>query len=255
MMSVSDLSKLAYRVLHEIAEQRVRVHCLTNTVAEPITANVLLSLGAVPSLSSDPDEIPDFLRTAQSLMVNLGTPGTDRFLARRMAASSANNMGLPWVLDPVMVDRSDIRRAEAVRMIKLKPTVIRCNAGEASTLAETLEGFSGVLAGTGAVDRLRSRDYKASLTVGHPLLPKVTATGCALSAVVAAFLACHREDRFLATLAALAAFGAAGAYAGERAQGPGSFAVALLDAFPNLTAEFIEHSIETLHVERLERTA
>ena len=203
MMSVSDLSKLAYRVLHEIAEQRVRVHCLTNTVAEPITANVLLSLGAVPSLSSDPD----------------------------------------------------IRRAEAIRMIKLKPTVIRCNAGEASTLAETLEGFTGVLAGTGAVDRLRSRDYKASLTVGHPLLPKVTATGCALSAVVAAFLACHREDRFLATLAALAAFGAAGAYAGDRAQGPGSFAVALLDAFPNLTAEFIEHCIETLHVERLERTA
>jgi hydroxyethylthiazole kinase len=255
MMSVSDLSEFSYSVLQQIAEQKVRVHCLTNTVAEPITANVLLSLGAVPSLSSDPDEIPDFLRTAQSLMVNLGTPGTDRFLARRMAASSANNMGMPWVLDPVMVDRSGIRRAEAIRMIKLKPTVVRCNAGEASTLAETLEEFSGILAGTGAVDRLRSHDHKASLTVGHPLLPKVTATGCALSAGVAAFLACHREDRFQATLAALAAFGAAGAYAGERAQGPGSFAVALLDAFPNLTAEFIEHSIEALHVERLERRA
>ncbi|MDF1747724.1 MAG: hydroxyethylthiazole kinase, partial [Alphaproteobacteria bacterium] len=142
MMSVSDLSKLTYSLLQQIAEQRVRVHCLTNSVAEPITANVLLAIGAVPSLTSDPDEIPDFLRTADGLMVNLGTPGTDRMLARRMAANSANKLGLPWVLDPVMVDRSDMRREEAIRMISLGPTVVRCNAGEASTLAEPLQRYT-----------------------------------------------------------------------------------------------------------------
>jgi hydroxyethylthiazole kinase len=255
MMSVSDLSQLSYAILQQIAEQQVRIHCLTNTVAEPITANVLLAMGAVPSLSSDPDEIPDFLRTAQALMINLGTPGTDRLLARRMAAGSASNMGLPWVLDPVMVDRSDFRRAEATRMIKLQPTVVRCNAGEASTLADSLMDYSGILTGTGKVDRLRSPDFKASIATGHAMLPRVTATGCALSAVVAAFLACHREDSFQATLAALAAFGAAGIVAGDRAQGPGSFAVSLIDALSDLSVEVIERGINTLHVEKLEKSA
>ena len=60
---------------------------------------------------------------------------------------------------------------------------------------------------------------------GHPLMPRVTALGCALSGVVAAFLATD-QDPLVATCAALVCYGEAGSRAGRTAQGPGSFAVA-----------------------------
>ncbi len=61
-------------------------------------------------------------------------------------------------------------------------------------------------------------------------MPLVTATGCALTALVGAFVAVTPEDPFGASDRALAMFKAAGSSAGARATGPGSFAVAFLDA-------------------------
>ncbi len=249
-----ELAELASELLARVAAQHPKVHCLTNSVAEPITANILLSVGALPSLTSEPDEIPDFLRGADALMINLGTPGTESLIARRMAATAAVRMNIPWVLDPVMAERSDARRAEAVRLIAEHPTAIRCNSGEASTLAPELNGYDGVLIGTGPSDRIRYRDQRAVLVSGHPMLSRVTATGCALSALVAAFIGVHREDPFLASLAALACFGAAGSEAAERSKGPGSFAVALIDALPALSTGTIALHIEKLDIYEVEET-
>jgi hydroxyethylthiazole kinase len=53
--------------------------------------------------------------------------------------------------------------------------------------------------------------------------------GCAGAAFVCAALAVE-TDPWLATLAALAAFGVAGEVAAQAASGPGSFAVAMIDA-------------------------
>jgi hydroxyethylthiazole kinase len=60
-------------------------------------------------------------------------------------------------------------------------------------------------------------------------MTKVTAMGCAGSALVAACLAVE-SDAWLATVAALVAFGVAGEVAAARARGPGSFAVEIVDA-------------------------
>ena len=60
--------------------------------------------------------------------------------------------------------------------------------------------------------------------------------GCAASALNAAFLAVE-SDPFLATAAALLAFGVAGGIAGERATGPGSFAAAIIDVLYALDAK------------------
>jgi hydroxyethylthiazole kinase len=57
--------------------------------------------------------------------------------------------------------------------------------------------------------------------------------GCAGAALVCAALAVE-SDRWLATLAALAAFGVAGELAAQRAHGPGSFAAAMIDALHGL---------------------
>jgi hydroxyethylthiazole kinase len=64
-------------------------------------------------------------------------------------------------------------------------------------------------------------------------MAKITAMGCAGSAVLAGCLAVE-PDAFRAASAALAIMGVAGELAAEQSAGPGSFAVAIIDALHNL---------------------
>ncbi|WP_337999267.1 hydroxyethylthiazole kinase [Achromobacter arsenitoxydans] len=65
-------------------------------------------------------------------------------------------------------------------------------------------------------------------------MPRVTATGCALSAVVGAFAAVSKDDPYAASVAALSCFGIAGQRAAAQSEGPGSFAWRFLDALAAL---------------------
>ena len=67
------------------------------------------------------------------------------------------------------------------------------------------------------------------------VMAKVTALGCALSAIVAAFAA-GAPDAFLATVAAVGVYGVAGEKAAETALRPGSFRVAFIDALEAVSA-------------------
>ncbi|NMM43215.1 hydroxyethylthiazole kinase [Rhodospirillaceae bacterium KN72] len=249
-MDVFELADLAQDLLRRIEDRAVRVHCLTNSVAQPITANALLAIGAVPSLTADAEELSEFVDSADALLVNLGTPTQERRAAWVAAAVQASGSGKPWVLDPVMVDRAAGRLDAAQALLTFRPDAIRCNAGEAARLS--LDGFTGILARTGAEDRISQNANSASLSAGHPYLAKVTAAGCALSAILAAFLAVGRDDPFAATVAGLASFGAAGAMAGKRAEGPGSFAVALLDSLSTLDAAAIRETVTAFTDDRKE---
>jgi len=163
-----DLIAVTADLLDRLRKMRPAVHCLTNTVAEPITANALLAVGAVPSLTSDAEEVGEFVRSADGLLINLGTPNTQMREARRVAADIAVQKTIPWVLDPVMVDRSSIRLEEALDFVATGPTAIRCNAAEAKALKLQESGFLGVLAQTGEIDEVRSM---AGLKICGPGIP------------------------------------------------------------------------------------
>ena len=66
-------------------------------------------------------------------------------------------------------------------------------------------------------------------------MDRVTAMGCAASALAGAFLAVE-PDAFVATVAVLLTVGVAGEVAAEAARGPGSFVPAFLDAVYALDA-------------------
>ena len=102
---------------------------------------------------------------------------------------------------------------------------------------------------TGETDFLTDGTHHFRLTGGHPMMPRVTTLGCGLSALVAGFVAANREHPLTATLAALACFSIAGHRAGQRADGPGSFQVALLDALYQLTPDDLSSlsQVEALH--------
>jgi hydroxyethylthiazole kinase len=92
------------------------------------------------------------------------------------------------------------------------------------------------LAITGKVDLVTDGERLIRVEGGHPLMPLVTGTGCAATAVIGAFLAVD-ADAVTAAATGLAFFGIAGEMAGETAAGPGSFMVGLLDALYRLTPE------------------
>ena len=52
-----ELADIAADMLARLRTRAPRVHCITNSVAQQFTANVLLAAGAVPSMTISPEEI------------------------------------------------------------------------------------------------------------------------------------------------------------------------------------------------------
>jgi hydroxyethylthiazole kinase len=238
-MRAGELPHITADILTRLRARSPRVHCITKSVAHAFTANVLLAAGAVPSMTLSADEIGAFVARADALLVNLGTFDAERRDAAATALEVAGEEGVPWVLDPVFIDRSEPRAAYARSLVAQKPRAIRLNRGEFAALSgvepddAALTRYAldtlAVVALTGTVDRITDGAQRIGIENGHPLMARVTAMGCAASALNGAFLAVE-SDPFLATSAALLCFGVAGGIAGERATGPGSFAAAILDA-------------------------
>ena len=238
MHAPRDLPLMAADILARIRARRPRVHCITNSVAQNFTANMLLAAGAVPSMTTDPGEIREFVALADALLVNLGTLDAVRQAAIKAALEQAQG-AVPWVLDPVFVDRSLSRATFALELAARRPDVMRLNDAEFSALAEdqpapaTLERYAReratVVGLTGDPDIVTDGARTVSIRNGDPLMAKVTAMGCAASALVAACLAVE-SDAWHATAAGLILIGVAGELAAADARGPGTLAAGILDA-------------------------
>jgi len=238
-----DLADSVADVFARIRSRAPRVHCITNSVAQQYTANMLLAAGAVPSMTLSPDEIGAFVTGADALLVNLGTFDAERKSAIDVALASAAEHNVPWLLDPVFIERSPARAQFARDLIGRSPAVVRLNGAEFAALtgnepkADAASRFAQsqatIVALTGATDVVADGQRRTEIGNGHALMSRVTAMGCAGSALVSAALAVE-TDAYVATVAALAAFGVAGEIAAHSAQGPGSFAFAIIDALHNL---------------------
>jgi len=234
-----ELADIAADVLARIRARRPRVHCITNTVAQQYTANILLAAGAVPSMTIAPDEIGAFVGGADALLVNLGTFDSERKSAVGAALAAAESK--PWVLDPVFIERSPKRAQFARDLVGRGPAVVRLNGAEFAALtgaeAEPPDCFARahktVVAVTGENDVVTDGQRSVTVANGDPLMSRVTGMGCAGSALVAAAAAVER-DAWLATVAALTALGVAGEVAAQSAAAPGRFASWIIDALFSL---------------------
>jgi hydroxyethylthiazole kinase len=242
-----DLPVIAADILERLRAQSPRIHCITNAVAQNFTANVLLSAGAIPSMTLSRDEIRAFVKTADALLVNLGTFDGERRAAVDAAVGAI--AGKPWVLDPVFIDRSPPRAGYASGLLACQPAAVRLNAAEFTALAGAnadaarfAKSYETVLALSGPTDTVTDGTSLLSISNGHPWMARVTAMGCAGSALLAAFLAVER-DHLRAAAAALLIFGVAGEIAATQSRGPGSFAVAIVDALHALDrAAILRHA-------------
>ncbi|MCF6743393.1 hydroxyethylthiazole kinase [Blastococcus sp. KM273128] len=228
------------------------VHCLTNTVVQTLTANALLAVGAAPAMVDAPEEAGDFAAVASAVLVNVGTVNARTAEAMRLAAGSARAAGTPWVLDPVAVGGLAFRTTLAGELAALAPAVVRGNPSEVMALAGAGSGgrgvdstagsddaasaaaalagrTGGVVAVSGEVDLITDGARTLRVGGGSALLTRTTGAGCALGALVAAYVAAT-SDPFTGAVAAHAHVALAAERAAAGAAGPGTFAAAWLDA-------------------------
>jgi len=235
--------------------RRPLVQCLTNTVSTNFVANVLLAAGAAPAMVDNPDEAALFAGIADAVLINLGTPTQAQVASMRLAAEAAQRAGKPWVLDPIGAGGLPWRGGIAVELLQFGPAAIRGNASEVIGLAGLGGGGKGVdssadpahavgaavellahaiaVSASGPVDHVVGRVGEQTVLVrvagGSALLPRVTATGCALGALVAAYAAVA-PDPLTGLVAAHTHYAVAAELAEAVAKHPGSFAAAFLDA-------------------------
>ena len=223
---------------------RPHVHCITNSVAQHFTANVLLAAGGTPSMTIAAEEITDFVTMADALLINLGTMDGERIRAVDFAVAAAHQANKPWALDPVFVQASPIRLALAQKLLASTPTLVRCNKGEYDALFPGSAEPAGntTIALTGKTDTITNATGSVRLSNGSALMDRVTTMGCALNALAIGFLALEK-NHLLATTAALAFFALAGEKAEQLAAGPGTFVPHFLDALANLSDDEISEGV------------
>lgn len=235
-----------------LREQSPLILNVTNYVAAPFTANVLLAAGASPIMSFCEEEIEELVEQSAALVINIGC--LDRFQKQTMlkAAQAAHSLGRPWVLDPAGVGASRFRADCVSELIEeYHPSVIRGNAAEIAFLcgmetqrkgmdstvaaSSVVKAADGLNARTGAVISISGQtDYIVSpmkvelVPEGDTRMKQVTAMGCAASALTGAFAALR--EPFDAAYDAMKMMGIAGEMAACSAKGTGSFASAFLDA-------------------------
>ncbi|MGE0062880.1 MAG: hydroxyethylthiazole kinase [Xanthobacteraceae bacterium] len=244
----AELAGIAAATLEALRAKAPRVHCITNTVAQAFTANVLLAAGAVPAMTASPEEVGAFVAMSGALLVNIGTLDRERRVAIDTAVEAAVAENIPWVLDPVFIDRVPFRAELAHDLIERGNRALRLNAAEFRAIsgadptprnvAQYARQRGTVVALTGATDVVADATRQASVSNGHPWMAKVTAVGCANSALVAACIAVE-PDPWKAALSAVLIGGIAGEIGARHAQGPGTFPAAYVDAISTLDAAAI----------------
>jgi len=247
-----DLAALTAQSLARIRERTPLIHNITNFVVMNDTANVLLALGASPVMAHAMEEVREMVAYAGALVLNIGTLDEPWIEAMLAAGEEANARGIPVVLDPVGAGATRFRTAATERIRSaVKVAVVRGNAAELATIAgmeAKIRGVDSVASGapaaaarlaairfggaavvSGVVDYVADANRAAEVRNGHPLMGRITGSGCMATAIVGAFLAVE-PDPFLAGIEAMIAFGIAGEVAAERSAGPGTFRQQLIDA-------------------------
>ena len=265
------------------------VHCITNYVTVNDCANVVLAAGGSPIMADDAAEVEDIVALSQALVINIGTLNSRTVESMVLAGRCANSLSKPVVLDPVGAGASALRNATLQRLLdEVRFTAIKGNASEIGFLAGTDAKARGVDAESASLvteDRLESAVATArrlsqrtgavvvtsgaidivahaggawAVRNGHPLMARITGSGCMSAAVMGCCLGVAPHEAPQACLCGVCAIGLAGEIAAEtmtgasggqgggqgsqgggQGGGTGSYRAVLLDAMSQLDATML----------------
>ncbi|MCD7819408.1 MAG: hydroxyethylthiazole kinase [Lachnospiraceae bacterium] len=283
-------------MLENVRKKAPRIHCITNYVTMNDCANVLLACGASPIMANDEAETAEITALCDGLTINIGTLSRQAVPAMLAAGKRANELGHPVVLDPVGAGASAFRTETALQLLsEIRFSAIRGNVSEIRALSSGACGTKGVdanemdqvtaenldrcaafarvfsektgavVAMTGTIDIVADAARVFLIRNGHPMMSRVTGTGCQLSVLTAAFLAANHEksltlqiqqpdrrsvdvgNQLTAVAAAVCAMGLCGEKAYQRLtalDGNASYRNYIIDAIFHLTPEELEREAD-----------
>lgn len=233
--------------LQNVRTKSPLIHNITNYVTVNDCANILLACGASPIMADSIEEAEEITTLCGGLNINIGTLNKNTSEAMLLSGKKANELSHPIILDPVGAGASVLRTKTANRLLdEVKFTVIRGNISEIKTLAlgcattkgvdadiadtvneETLDSaiafaknFSektgSIIVITGAIDIVANSSTAYVIRNGHPMMSKITGTGCMLTAMAAAYIVANPDNFLEAASAAVCAMGLCGELAHKR---------------------------------------
>ena len=244
-------------VWEDIRHYRPLVYQLTNMVAANFQANISLAVGASPLMSINAEEASFLASRADSVLINTGTPSDESIRSIKEILPVIRKEKKPLVLDPVGYGASPLRislveeilRSEAVTIVKGNRGEMGLLGGEEGTV-QGVDGYnckdlekalSNIVSSYGVVAVATGKEDSVAIPVppscfflvlggGSPLLPAITASGCAVGSLIAACSAVT-ADYGLAAITALVAVSLASEKAAgrENVYGPGTFGNVFID--------------------------
>lgn len=262
-------------ILKNVEEKSPLVHCITNYVTVNDVANVLLACGGSPIMADDYNDAEEITAICNALVINIGTLNERTIPTMLNTGKKANSLSHPVILDPVGAGASTLRTSTTFKLLDtVKFSVIRGNISEIKTVskgsgttkgvdadvsdavtennldeavsfAKELSGRTGaVIAITGAIDIVADSKKSYIIRNGHPLMSKVSGTGCMLTAIIAAYCAANPENMLEATAAAVCVMGLAGELAYDKKikndAGTSSYRTYIIDAVSKIDNVLLE---------------
>lgn len=234
-------------ILENVKANSPLVHNITNYVTVNDCANIILACGGSPIMADDIMEVEEITSICNALVINIGTLNSRTIESMIKAGKKANELNHPVILDPVGAGASKLRTDTTFRLLKeVKFTVIRGNISEIKTVyagsgstkgvdadvADTITNENldeaivfaknlskktrAIIAITGAIDIVANSEKAYVIKNGHPMMSKITGTGCMLTSVIGAYCAVNIKNILDATATAVCAMGLCGELAYEK---------------------------------------
>lgn len=264
------------KLMQQVKEKEPLVQCITNFVTVNDCANILLAIGATPTMAMDCREVEEAVAKVSVLVCNMGA--IEHLESMLLAGKEANRLHIPVVLDPVGAGGTTLRQEAASLLIQeVQFAAIRGNASEIKAIAgihsrgrgvdaakediisenslqkdieifeELAKRIHTVVAVSGPIDVITNGEQTMLIRNGCPTMARITGSGCMLTTLMGAFCGANEEQIFEAAALAVAVMGIAGELAEEKRiqnkTGNATFRNALIDAIFNITAEQIKEKI------------
>lgn len=263
-------------IFENIKNSKPIVHCITNFVTVNDCANIILAGGGSPTMAHHKDEVEEITQNSQSLVLNMGN--VHEVSSMILAGKKSNSVEHPVVLDPVGIGASKLRNETFVSLSQnIKFSVIRGNISEIKAIAngkgitkgvdaneedkvteenlkETVEmakriskKLGSIIAISGSIDIVADKEKAYIIRNGHPIMAKITGTGCMSTALIGTFCGANKDNILEATACAVASMGISGDIAFEKMKkfegGTMMFRMFLIDSISNMTSDIINGGI------------
>lgn len=267
-------------ILKKVRENCPLVHNITNYVTVNDCANILLACGSSPIMSDDILEVEEITTICDALVINIGTLNSRTIESMFKAGKKSNDLNHVVILDPVGVGASKLRTDTTYRLLEeVKFSVIRGNISEIKAIgaketvnsrgvdanasdvvnSENLDEFvsyakklsektGAIIVMTGAID-IVANSQKAYISYnGHPMMSKISGTGCMLSSIIGGYCAANKDNMLEATAVAVCVMGLCGELAFQKINqnngGTSSLKMYLIDFMSKIDKEILNRGVK-----------